>query len=169
MMALVTLVGYTSATLLEAWTPRLLAAIAGALVEGPVLVQARAAPADEWRQFSTIAHSPAHHRLCRCCHLHGQEACVSAIIALAESVRGAPLAAHYDNVMPILKQLLTHARGAALEALWGRTLECCAVVGESSGKEKFMPDAMEMMRSMEAMQVRRALLNSTPLLASNYC
>jgi hypothetical protein len=55
-------------------------------------------------------------------------------------------------MMPILKQLLTHARSAGLESLWGRTLECCAVVGEASGKEKFLPDAMDMMRSMEAMQ-----------------
>ena len=117
--ALMNLINYTSATLLEGWTPRLLGAITGALVEGPLLVQ---------------------------------EACVSCIIALAESVKGAQLAAHYDNIMPILKQLLAHARAGQLGVLWGRTLECCAVVGEASGREKFRADAMDMMTSMQAMQ-----------------
>ena len=116
--ALMNLINYTNATLLEGWTPRLLAAITGALVEGPLLVQ---------------------------------ESCVSCIIALAESVKGAQLAVHYDSIMPILKQLLTHARGGQMDVLWGRTLECCAVVGEASGKEKFRADAMDMMRSMQAM------------------
>ena len=117
MVALMNLIGYTNTTLLEGWSARLLTAITGALIEGPVLVQ---------------------------------ESCVSCIISLAESVKGAHLA--YDSMMPILKQLLTHARTANLESLWGRTLECCAVVGEASGKEKFLSDAMDMMHSMEAMQ-----------------
>ncbi len=117
--ALMNLINYTNTSLLENWTPRLLGAVTGALIEGPLLVQ---------------------------------EACVSCIIALAESVKGAQLAAHYDTIMPILKQLLAHARAGQMDVLWGRTLECCAVVGEASGRDKFRQDANDMMTSLQAMQ-----------------
>jgi hypothetical protein len=59
---------------------------------------------------------------------------------------------HYSTIMPILKQLLLHAQSRGLESLWAQTLECCAIVGESSGKELFYQDAMEMMSSLTAMQ-----------------
>jgi hypothetical protein len=80
-----------------------------------------------------------------------QECCVSAIISIAESIKGSQLAAYYDNIMPILKQLLSHARSAGLEALWGQGIECCAMVGESSGRDKFFADAQEMMQTLIAL------------------
>lgn len=81
-----------------------------------------------------------------------QELCIYAIISLAESIKGDYLAAHYDAVMPVLKQLLIHARSSGLESLWGQGLECCALLGESSGKRKFYPDAVEMMNTLITMQ-----------------
>lgn len=79
-----------------------------------------------------------------------QECCVSCIVSFAESVKGEQLASYYDSIMPILQQLLQHARLSELESLWGQTMECCAIVGEASGKEKFSAHAFEMMRSLES-------------------
>ncbi len=82
-----------------------------------------------------------------------QESCVSAIISVAETIKGAATwGSHYPNIMPILKQLLQYAQSRGLESLWAQTLECCAIVGESSGKQLFYQDAMEMMSSLTAMQ-----------------
>lgn len=81
-----------------------------------------------------------------------QELCVEALLTLVESVKGEKLAEYYDKLMPILKQLLVYAHSQGLESLWGQGLECCALVGEASGKVKFYPDALEMMRSLDSMQ-----------------
>lgn len=90
-----------------------------------------------------------------------QELCVTAIISLAESIgtgtsgdssKGNALRDHYDSLMPILKQLLAYAHTQGLEALLGQGMECCAMVGEASGKTKFYGDALEMMNSLVSMQ-----------------
>jgi importin-5 len=83
-----------------------------------------------------------------------QENCVSVLISLAESIRGerSPLAEHYDALMPILKSLMDYASSRRLETLWGQTLECCAMIGESSGKVKFYPDALQMMNALVELQ-----------------
>ena len=79
-----------------------------------------------------------------------QECCVSCIVSFAESVKGEQLSSYYDSIMPILQQLLQHARQTGLESLWGKTMECCAIVGEASGKEKFGKHAFEMMQALES-------------------
>jgi hypothetical protein len=90
-----------------------------------------------------------------------QELGVSAIISLAESIgtgtssdstNGNALREHYDSLMPILKQLLAYAHAQGLESLLGQGMECCAMVGEASGKTKFYGDALEMMNSLVSMQ-----------------
>jgi hypothetical protein len=81
-----------------------------------------------------------------------QEICISGITSLAEQIKGPQIAQFYDQLMPILKQLLVHSHQQGLESLWGLGLECCALVGESSGKEKFYPDALEMMTLLVSMQ-----------------
>ena len=80
-----------------------------------------------------------------------QEMCVAVIIGLAETSEGAVLCDYYDSIIPVLKQLLAHSMANGLESLWGQGMECCAMVGEASGKEKFYPDALEMMNSLVAM------------------
>ena len=79
-----------------------------------------------------------------------QECCVSCIVSFAESVKGEQLASYYDSIMPILQHLLRHAHETGLESLWGQTMECCAIVGEASGKEKFKFHAFEMMQTLES-------------------
>eukprot|EP01041_Mallomonas_annulata_P004290 gene4290-8528_t len=56
-----------------------------------------------------------------------QEMCVTAIASLAET------------------GLLVHAKQSKQDVLWAQTMECCAMVGEVSGKEKFHSDALEML------------------------
>ena len=79
-----------------------------------------------------------------------QECCVSCIVSFAESVKGEQLSSNYENIMPILQQLLNYAKVQGLESLWGQTMECCAIVGEASGKEKFQHHAFEMMQSLQS-------------------
>jgi hypothetical protein len=81
-----------------------------------------------------------------------QEICVQAIISVTESLRAEAVTPYYDSLMPILKQLLGYAQSRGLESLWGLGLECCARVGEVSGKIKFYPDALEMMSTLVQVQ-----------------
>jgi hypothetical protein len=81
-----------------------------------------------------------------------QEVCVQAIISVAETQRIEAISPYYDSLMPILKQLLAYAQSRGLESLWGLGLECCARVGEASGKIKFYPDALEMMSTLVQVQ-----------------
>ena len=92
-----------------------------------------------------------------------QELGVSAIISLAETIgtgtssdssTGNALRDHYDTLMPILKNLLSFAHTHGLESLLGQGMECCAMVGEASGKNKFYSDALEMMNSLVSMQTQ---------------
>ena len=57
-----------------------------------------------------------------------QEVCVSAVMSIAETVKGAEVwRAHYGALMPLLQQLLHYAQQLQQEALWAQTLEClCA-------------------------------------------
>lgn len=77
-----------------------------------------------------------------------QENCLAAIISLAESIRDENMAIYYDDLMPILKSLLNHAMTNNIETLYGQVFECCAILGESSGKSKFQSDAYEMMNTI---------------------
>lgn len=81
-----------------------------------------------------------------------QELCISAIMSISENINGNLVACYYDDIMPILKQLLVYTQSLDNRQLWGQTLECCAVVGEAAGKEKFHADALDMMRSLMEIQ-----------------
>jgi hypothetical protein len=39
-----------------------------------------------------------------------------------------------------------------LDSLWGQVIECSAIVGEASGKDKFHKDALEMMSALASLQ-----------------
>jgi len=97
-----------------------------------------------------------------------QEYCVSVIMSLAEVVNGSYFAQYYDDLMPILKQLLQYTQKEGMETFWGSVIECIALVGESCGKTKFYCDATEMMNHLAAMttqvdeesEVRRYILKA---------
>lgn len=78
--------------------------------------------------------------------LYVQESGVLCIISLAQNLRGSEvMTIYYDVFMPVLKDLLSQALARGQESLWGQVFECCAIVGESSGKDKFVGDAVDMM------------------------
>lgn len=53
---------------------------------------------------------------------------------------------YYDRVMPSLKYILANAAGAPqLRLLRGKCIECISLIGLAVGKEKFVPDAGEVM------------------------
>ncbi len=83
-----------------------------------------------------------------------QEYCVSAIVSLAETLRGNQFAQYYDALMPVLKQLLHFTHQQGLESFWGSVIECIAIVGESSGKGRFHNDAVEMMNHLVALSMQ---------------
>jgi len=79
-----------------------------------------------------------------------QELCVSAIIGLAECMQD-NISGYYDSLIPILNQLLVHSQSIHDESLWGQGLECISILGEASGKEKFTPQAIELVRVLSSM------------------
>ena len=85
-----------------------------------------------------------------------QEQCVQGIVSVTENLSSDCIRPYYDSLMPILKQLLTYAQSHELESLWGQGLECCARLGEVSGKVKFYPDALEMMGTLVQVQTQLA-------------
>ena len=87
-----------------------------------------------------------------------QERSVSVIIALAVVIKNEmQFAQFYDSIIPVLKQLLTYAQGGGMASLWGHALECYAIVGHASGKEKFRDDALDMMQALMNMQQQNSV------------
>jgi len=74
------------------------------------------------------------------------------LTSLAERAAASQVTVYYDDIMPVLIRLLEHAKASSLELLWGRTLDCCAVVGESAGEERFRKDATEIFGMLAALQ-----------------
>ena len=88
-----------------------------------------------------------------------QEPCITAITSIAESVKSAKIATYYDVIMPMLKNLLSYYHSIGREHLWALTLECCAMLGEACGSEKFRDDANAMMGLLSSMQVHQKKYN----------
>ncbi|XP_014288134.1 importin-5 [Halyomorpha halys] len=53
--------------------------------------------------------------------------------------------AYYDRLMPCLKYIIQNANTPELKMLRGKTIECVSLIGLAVGKEKFAPDATEIM------------------------
>jgi hypothetical protein len=82
-----------------------------------------------------------------------QEICIKTLISLSETVRNSSVMAdYYDAVIPCLKRMLAQALASGDEVLWAQGVECCAIVGEASGKTKFYKDAIEMMTFLSQLQ-----------------
>jgi len=88
-----------------------------------------------------------------------QEECVTSIAVIA-GVLEEDFSQYYDGMMPLLKQFVMHATGEKEHRLRGKAFECMSLLGDSVGKEKFLPDAQaaiaEMMKTaLEADDVQR--------------
>lgn len=64
-----------------------------------------------------------------------QEASVSLLSAAAEAMQE-HFGRFYDDVMPILKQVLSSCKGTEQRLLRGKTLECLSLVGSTVSKEQ---------------------------------
>ncbi|CAH3175486.1 unnamed protein product [Porites lobata] len=53
---------------------------------------------------------------------------------------------YYDRFMPSLKYIMQNALSSDYRMLRGKTIECISLIGLAVGKEKFLPDASEVMQ-----------------------
>lgn len=60
---------------------------------------------------------------------------------------------YYETFIPYLKHILEKTHGAEYRMLRGKTFECISIIGVSVGKEKFKPDADEIMNQLRISDV----------------
>lgn len=76
-----------------------------------------------------------------------QEASVALLSTTADAMED-DFGRFYDDVMPILTQVLSSCQGQEQRLLRGKTLECVSLVGSTVGKERFGVDALSVMQLM---------------------
>ena len=69
------------------------------------------------------------------------------------------LRGHHENtkkpqVMPLLRQILTHATDKSHQLLRAKALECISLVGMAIGRDRFRDDAHSVLQYMQTLQVR---------------
>lgn len=78
---------------------------------------------------------------------HLQEQCVESISGAAESA-DTDFAKYYEQVMPLLKQVIEAASAEGQRNLRGKAFLCTSNIGKAVGKELFLKDACEVMGVM---------------------
>ncbi|CAE8653253.1 unnamed protein product, partial [Polarella glacialis] len=91
---------------------------------------------------------------------------VSAIAAIAEVIE-TELVPYYQQVMPLLKQIVLVATDIEERALRGKAFECMSLMGIAVGREVFQQDAQDAMQVMME-TASRGLAPGDPLRASIY-
>ncbi|KAL6068524.1 Importin-5 [Balamuthia mandrillaris] len=80
-----------------------------------------------------------------------QEQAITAVAAIADVVED-KFTRYYDTFIPFLKNILFNATGKEFRLLRGKAMECISLIGVSVGKEKFSPDAREVIEVMLQIQ-----------------
>merc|ERR1719151_476364 len=80
-------------------------------------------------------------------HRMVQEECVTSIAVIAGVIEK-DFSQYYDGIMPLLKQLVMHAKGDKENRLRGKAFECMSLLGAAVGKERFLPDSREALEEM---------------------
>lgn len=97
--------------------------------------------------FMELTRSGHHHQ-----H-HGQQSSSEGVTEAAAALISPALWLQiYQNIAPLLKELLALYQRRNLEMLWGQTLECITLLGEVVGKEVFYTDAQELLVFLQSMQ-----------------
>lgn len=78
---------------------------------------------------------------------HMQECCLDAIAVIAEAMED-EFEVYYSQIMPMLKQVLGKSPTEEERPLHGKVWSCISLIGSVVGKEKFLPDAIEVMQSI---------------------
>eukprot|EP00736_Rhodelphis_marinus_P007337 Rmarinus@m.1215 len=80
-----------------------------------------------------------------------QEEALTAVAAIAD-VAQEKFGPYYDTFMPFLKQALQAPPTKENAGLRGRAIECTSIVACAVGKEKFLPDAQQILEYMKQLQ-----------------
>jgi len=80
-------------------------------------------------------------------HRMVREESITSIAVIAGAIES-EFAQYYDGIMPMLKQLMANATNEKEQRLRGKAFECMSLLGIAVGKEKFFPDAKEVMAEM---------------------
>ncbi|EDO35645.1 predicted protein [Nematostella vectensis] len=73
------------------------------------------------------------------------EQVVTTLATVANTVEE-KFAPHYDRFMPSLKYIVQNSNSTDYRLLRGKTIECISFIGLAVGKDKFLPDASEIMQ-----------------------
>ena len=73
-----------------------------------------------------------------------QEYCILCLHSIAETADRQVLAPYYAHIVPTLKRLLSQLLSASMDKLCGQIAELICLLGESSGRDIFYADALEM-------------------------
>jgi HEAT repeat protein len=80
------------------------------------------------------------------------EQAITAVASVADSAEE-NFAQYYETFMPKMKEVLQHANTKETRMMRGKAMECISLIGLAVGKEKFAPDAVQVMELlMEAQQ-----------------
>lgn len=79
------------------------------------------------------------------------EQAITAVASVADSAE-VNFAKYYDMFMPFLKDVLAKAEGKEYRMMRGKAMECISLIGLAVGKEKFAPDAVQVMEVLMAAQ-----------------
>jgi hypothetical protein len=83
-------------------------------------------------------------------------------IASVADVTEEQFTAYYDRVMPCLKYILENAITKEVLVLRGKTIECVSLIGLAVGKERFLPDATQVMEVLlKAQSIPIGAVNGT--------
>ena len=82
-----------------------------------------------------------------------QEGALTAMASVADCAKE-HFERYYDSVMPLLRHLLSSASQRTHQLLRAKALECISLVGMAVGRDRFRADAHEVMKFMQALQVR---------------
>eukprot|EP01087_Luapelamoeba_hula_P021903 TRINITY_DN773_c0_g1_i1.p1 TRINITY_DN773_c0_g1~~TRINITY_DN773_c0_g1_i1.p1 ORF type:complete len:1105 (+),score=203.93 TRINITY_DN773_c0_g1_i1:1361-4675(+) len=76
-----------------------------------------------------------------------QEQAITAIAAMADVAKEGFLP-YYDSFMPFLKTILANATSTEYRMLRGKAMECISLIAVAVGKDKFMPDAKDVINAL---------------------
>ena len=94
-------------------------------------------------------------------HPSVQEEVIEAISVVAKFL--VAFGAFYDGFMPSAKGIIKSATAAEYQELRGKTMDCVGLIGIAVGKEKFLPDAKEVLEMMLTVQATSTSSTDTAL------
>ena len=83
-----------------------------------------------------------------------QEATLTALASIADTAQDA-FVKFYDSVIPYLKTILRDAKDKTHRMLRAKAMECTSLIGMAVGRDRFMPDAREVMELLLSLQTEK--------------